>query len=78
MAEETPLTSPRPKTKRWGIRTLGFLALAASSVFASQLLYAYKNSHFVLLTFAGLVVGLVGAGVCSYRGIKSWEGLPRP
>ena len=69
MADETPLPQ-QPKSKRWGIRTLAFLALAAASVIGSQVLAAYKNDDFVLLTFAGLVVGLVGAGVCSYRGVK--------
>lgn len=77
MADETPLPQ-QPKSKRWGIRTLAFLALAAASVIGSQVLAAYKNDDFVLLTFAGLVVGLVGAGVCSYRGVKAWGGLPRP
>jgi hypothetical protein len=75
LASETP--RPR-KPKRWGLRTLGFLGLAAASVISSQVLAAYKNTHFVLLTFAGLVAGLVGASICSYRGIKSWEGLPKP
>ena len=42
-----------------------------------NLLNADHNDHFVLLTFAGMVVGIVGAGVCSVRGLKSWDWLPR-
>lgn len=68
----------KPKTKRWGLRTLAFLALAAASVIGATILDAYKNNHFIVVTFFGLVIGLVGAGVCTYRGIKAWEGLPKP
>ena len=75
MSQEKP---PPAKQRRWGLRTVGFLALAAASIFAAQLLDAYKNNHFVVLTFAGLVVGLVGATICSVRGIRAWEGLPKP
>lgn len=73
-----PAAKPAAKPKRWGLRTLAFLTLAAASVISSQILAAYKNTHFVLLTFAGLVIGLVGAGVNSYRGLKSFQWLPRP
>ncbi len=70
---------PKPKPKRWGLRALAFLGIAAASIIASNLLRANGNDNFALLTFIGLVVGLVGATVCSVRGIRSWGGrLPKP
>jgi hypothetical protein len=60
-----------PKPKRWGIRTLAFLGLAAASIIVSNLLHAKGNDDFALLTFIGTVVGLVGAAVCSVRGLRS-------
>jgi len=36
------------------------------------------NDNFALLTFAGTVVGFVGATVCSVRGLRAMGGrLPR-
>jgi hypothetical protein len=67
----------KAKPKRWGLRTVGFLAMAAASLIAAQILNAYKNDSFVVLTFFGLVVGLLGAGVCTYRGLKTFTWLPR-
>lgn len=64
--------------KRWGLRTLAFLGLAAASILASNRLHAEGIDDFALVTFAGMIVGLVGAGVCSIRGLRSWRGLPRP
>lgn len=64
--------------KRWGIRTLLFLLLATVSVLSANLLNAAGNDDYVLLTFAGTVIGLVGAGVSSVRGIRSGGWLPRP
>jgi hypothetical protein len=57
---------PRP---RWGLRTLGFLTLAAASILTSNVMYARDDASLVLLTFAGTVIGLVGAAVCSLRGL---------
>lgn len=65
----------RPAPRRWGLRTLAFLALAAASIITSNALYASGVDDYVLLTFAGLVVGLVGATVCSVRGLRSWRGF---
>ena len=76
-SNEKSIVAPRAKTQRWGLRTGAFLGLSAASVIGSQILAAYKNSHFVVLTFFGLVIGLVGAGVCSYRGLKSFSWLPK-
>jgi hypothetical protein len=66
------------KPKRWGLRTLAFLGLAAASIILSNYLRMVGNDNFALLTFIGTVVGLVGATVCSIRGLRSWGGLPRP
>jgi hypothetical protein len=36
------------------------------------------NDDYALLPFIGMVTGLVGAAVCSIRGIRAWGGkLPR-
>ena len=67
----------RPRTKRWGIRTLGWLALALVSVLASNAFYARGVTDFVLATFAGTIVGFVGAAYCSFRGLQAWSGLNR-
>ena len=70
-------TPRRPRTKRWGIRTLAWLALAAVSVLASNAFYARDVTDFVLATFAGTVVGFVGAAYCSLRGLQAWQGLSK-
>jgi hypothetical protein len=66
------------RPKRWGLRALAFLGLAAGSILVSNYLRMVGNDNFALLTFIGTVVGLVGAAVCSIRGLRSWGGLPRP
>lgn len=65
------------RPKRWGIRTLAFLALSAAAIVLSNLLYTAGNSDFVLLTFAATLVGLAGATYCSIRGILAWNSRPR-
>jgi cell division protein FtsX len=66
------------KPKRWGLRTLAYLGIATVSIIASNLMHLNGNDDYVLLPFIGLVVGLVGATVCSVRGIRAWGGrLPR-
>jgi uncharacterized membrane protein YhiD involved in acid resistance len=71
-------TSRRSRPKRWGLRTLAYLGLATVSILASNLMYATGRTDFVLLPFIGLVVGLIGATVCSVRGLRAWGGrLPR-
>ena len=64
--------------KRWGVRSLLFLGLAAASIILSNWMRLTGNDDVILLTFIGTVVGLVGAAVCSYRGLRAWGGrLPR-
>ena len=55
-------TDRRPP--RWGVRTLAFLALALLCIGVSSL-----QGHYTLLTLAGLLVGFIGAMVCSVRGL---------
>lgn len=68
---------PRPRGPRWGVRTLLFLGLAGISVLTSNALYVRDVDDYVLLTFAGTVVGLVGAGYCSVRGLAAGGWLGR-
>lgn len=68
----------RAEQRRWGIRSLLFLGLAAGSIILSNWMRMTGNTDVILLTFIGTVVGLVGAAVCTVRGIRAWGGrLPR-
>jgi hypothetical protein len=60
--------------KRWGVRSLWFLGLAAASIILSNWMRMTGNTDVILLTFIGTVVGLVGAAVCSVRGFRAWGG----
>jgi hypothetical protein len=62
--------------KRWGVRSLLFLGLAAGSIIVSNWMRMTGNTDVILLTFIGTVVGLVGAAVCTVKGIRAWGGLP--
>ena len=65
-------------TKRWGIRTLLYLGLAAGSIILSNWMRMTGNVDFILLPSLGTLVGLVGAAVCTVRGLRAWGGrLPR-
>jgi hypothetical protein len=60
--------------KRWGVRSLWFLALAAVSIIVSNWMRMTGNTDVILLTFIGTVVGLVGATVCTVKGYRAWGG----
>ncbi len=60
----------RSRTRRWGLRSLAFLALALVGLFTA-------GGDYALLSAVALVVGFVGAGYCSYRGVKAFSWLPR-
>jgi hypothetical protein len=65
-------------TRRWGIRTLLFLGLAAGSIILSNWMRLTGNVDVILLPFLGMVTGLVGAAYCTFRGLRAWGGrLPR-
>jgi hypothetical protein len=68
----------RAEQRRWGIRSLLFLGLAAASIIVSNWMRMTGNTDVILLTFIGTVVGLVGATVSTIRGFRAWGGkLPR-
>lgn len=75
MTEETGVR--RPRQPRWGVRAMLFLGLAAANVLVSNVLLMREVDDYVLLTFLGTVVGLAGAGYCSYRGLRSAGWLVR-
>jgi hypothetical protein len=65
-------------SKRWGVRSLLFLGLAAGSIILSNWMRLTGNDDVILLPFLGLVTGLVGATICTVRGMRAWGGrLPR-
>jgi len=66
----------QPKQKRWGLRTLAFLALALASIITSSALTSSGHPN-IPITFVGLVVGFVGAAYCSYRGLRDANWLQR-
>ena len=59
-----PAGSPERRRPRWGLRTHGFLGLAFLS-----LVTAVTQGHHTFGTFGSLVIGLVGAGYCSIKGL---------
>jgi hypothetical protein len=60
--------------KRWGVRMLLFLGLAAASIVLSNWMRMTGNTDVILLTFIGTVVGLAGATVSAVRGWRAWNG----
>jgi hypothetical protein len=70
--------SRRVETRRWGIRSLLFLGLAAVSIIVSNWMRMTGNTDVILLTFIGTVVGLAGAFISTIKGFRAWGGkLPR-
>jgi hypothetical protein len=77
-ARRPPSAGTKRRPKRWGLRTLAFLVLAAGSIILSNYMRLSGNTDVILLPSIGIVVGLVGAAVCTVRGIRAWGGkLPR-
>ena len=73
MADEDEV--PRRRARggmRWGLLTLGFLAIALTCVLVSS-----SQGRYTALTGLGLLVGFAGAGYCTYRGLKTATWLPR-
>lgn len=54
-----------PARRRWGLRTLGFLALVLLAVVVSNV-----QQHYTAITLILVVVGLCGAAYCSIRGLR--------
>jgi hypothetical protein len=62
------------RQKRWGLRSMAYLGLAAGSIIVSNWMRMTGNTDVILLTFIGTVVGLVGAVVCTVKGFRAWGG----
>jgi hypothetical protein len=60
--------------KRWGLRSMAYLGLAAGSIIVSNWMRMTGNTDVILLTFIGTVVGLAGAVVCTVKGLRAWGG----
>ncbi len=70
--------SRRTEQRKWGIRTLLFLGLAAASIIISNWMRMTGNTDVILLTAIGMIVGLIGATVSTIKGFRAWGGkLPR-
>jgi hypothetical protein len=68
----------RGRPKRWGIRTLAWLGLAAGSILLSNWMRFTGNDDLILLPVLGILAGLIGATVATIRGLRAWGGrLPR-
>lgn len=55
----------RPPGPRWGLRTLGFLFIALVAIIVSTI-----ENGYTVGSFGSLLVGFIGAGICSYRGVR--------
>jgi hypothetical protein len=71
------MSRPAPQRK-WGIRTPLFLGLAAASIIVSNWMRMTGNTDVILLTFIGLLVGLIGATISTIQGFRVWgQASPR-
>jgi hypothetical protein len=52
---------------RWGVRTLLYLGLTLLAIGVSTV-----QGHYTLLTLTALCIGLLGALICSLRGIRAF------
>jgi hypothetical protein len=66
------MTGPRKRNVRWGLLSLLFLLLALVCILVSN-----GQGSYNAVTLLGLVVGFLGAGYCSFRGLKGFSWLPR-
>ena len=57
--------SPDRRRPRWGLRVLGFLALALLAIVTSAGL-----GHHTVGTLGSLLFGLIGAAYCSVKGMR--------
>jgi predicted MFS family arabinose efflux permease len=61
----------KPDVPHWGKRTLGFLAVLLAAVIISSL-----QGHYTVLTLLLLLVGFVGAALCSVMGLVTMYRVP--
>jgi hypothetical protein len=65
-----PAVARPAKRRRWGLRTLGFLVLAMVALFTASAMGQYTIG-----TLGCLLIGLVGAGYSTVRGLRSLQRL---
>ncbi|MEP6527169.1 MAG: hypothetical protein ABJA86_08390 [Nocardioidaceae bacterium] len=65
----TDLQPTPPVHERWGVRTLIFLGLMLVSISAGNILQTRGIKEFHAVAFIGTWLGLLGAAVCSLRGV---------
>lgn len=53
--------------RRWGVRTIGFLGLLVIALIVSSI-----QGYYTLLTFTLVVIGLVGAAICTALGLREF------
>ena len=68
--------SRRPKRKHWGLRTLGFLAIALVAVLTANT-FAPDGRGYAPITWVGVLVGFGGAAYCTFQGLRDFTWLPR-
>lgn len=66
------MDEPRKRNVRWGLLSLLFLLIALVCILVSG-----SQGSYNAVTLAGLVVGFLGAGYCSFKGLKGFSWLPR-
>jgi uncharacterized membrane protein YhiD involved in acid resistance len=71
VADDGSAAPAATRQKHWGVRTLVCLGVAAISIITSNVLYATDNNDYLLVTFLGTYLGIIGAVVCSIRGLRS-------
>lgn len=67
-----PTDAPRKRNIRWGLLALLFLGIALACVLTSN-----GQGSYNAVTVTGVLVGFLGAGYCSWKGVKSASWLPR-
>ncbi|HEV7653605.1 MAG TPA: hypothetical protein VGP36_02560 [Mycobacteriales bacterium] len=66
------MAEPRKRNVRWGLLSLLFLLIALICILVSS-----GQGTYNAVTLTGLVVGFVGAGYCTWKGIRGFSWLPR-
>ena len=66
--------SRRPAQRKWGIRTCGSSGWPRPPSSCPTDADDRHNTDVILLTFIGLLVGLVGATISTIQGFRAWGG----
>lgn len=62
--------SKRTPSASWGVRCLLFLGLALACLLLANLFWSRGQGALLLICNTGVIVGLVGAAVCSVLGLR--------